>query len=125
MSTWTPPLAPIEEVSATLEKLLPRVTYKQGWSFRTDGARLVITLTTPNSLNAKQEVTIHHTCPLCPWPMDERGLYRWLFEQISKVERHESMEFFRIDGHAPYFPDHHIDPYALTEKWPTPMKEIR
>ncbi len=37
-----------------------------------------------------------------------------MFEQIEMVEHHESMEFFKVDGKAPYFSDHGPgrNPYA-------------
>lgn len=53
-----------------------------------------------------------HPFPVEPYPMDERALWRWIFEKILLVEKHEAMEGFKIDDVAVFFPDH-SDPYRV------------
>jgi hypothetical protein len=54
-----------------------------------------------------------HTFGVDPYPMDERGAWRWILEKILLVERHESMEEFKVDGVAVFYPDHEKDPYSI------------
>jgi hypothetical protein len=116
---WTPPRDPLETAADVLRALIPRLSYKEGWEFRLDdNDRLMIRLEAPNSLDPGRRVGIVHTCPMTPWPLDERALARWVFEHVAKVERHEACEFFKVDGRAPFFPDHHSEnPYAMRESW--------
>ena len=48
---------------------------------------------------------------------DERSWRRWLFEQVSLVERHETMEFFQIGDDKPFAPSHGFgqNPYLVRE----------
>jgi hypothetical protein len=52
--------------------------------------------------------------------VDEENLTRWVFEAISQVELHETMEFFEHKGHFPFYPDHGptADPYKITYREP-------
>lgn len=54
----------------------------------------------------REPYRVHHYMPVPPAAYDERSWRRWLFEQCLLVERHEAMEFFRIDGGRPFAPHH-------------------
>jgi hypothetical protein len=58
-----------------------------------------------------------HLMPVFPAAFNERAWMRWILEQILLVERHEALEFFKIDGESPYFPAHGPgdDPYTVME----------
>lgn len=120
-----------------LEQLVERCTYREGWrvrlipeldrDFRPDdprrteaiggGATLVITTATVNSYDHAEYVQVAHSFIVPAATYDERSWRRWLFEQFAKVELHECMEFFTIDGEKPYAPLHlpGVDPYTVHE----------
>lgn len=52
---------------------------------------------------------------------------RWLFEQFAKVELHETMENFVIDGKRPFAPLHGpgCDPYVVHEYATDEQKRTR
>lgn len=54
-----------------------------------------------------------HTFLIEPYPMDERGLWRWVLEKIVLVETHEAMEAFKVDGVVVFYPDHENNPYRI------------
>jgi hypothetical protein len=60
-------------------------------------------------------IGILHLMPVLPAAYDEESWMRWVLEQIEMVERHEMLEFFRVDGDQPYFPAHGPgqNPYAI------------
>lgn len=109
-----------------LRSLLERLEYKDGWRFTLDdidrgqgseGLTLVINITGPDSYDTQRTVSVNHYMLVPPAAYNERSWRRWLFDQIGLVERHERMEFFRIDG-APCFPPAHgpgNDPYLVLE----------
>jgi hypothetical protein len=107
-----------------LQRLVPRVSYKPGWSFELHeidrgqgcgGLTLCIGATVPNSVSPGEDTKILHLMPVLPAAYDEESWMLWIFEQIEMVEHHEAMEFFRVDGEAPYFSEHAPgrNPYAL------------
>lgn len=59
-----------------------------------------------------QPFWVAHHIKIPPYDMDYVCAERWLLDSILDVERHEACEFFKIDGKAPYFPDHK-QPYVL------------
>ena len=114
-----------DDALAVLEALVPRITYKPGWSFDLceidrgqgcGGLTLVIQAIVPDSVNDDGEtVGVCHLMPVLPAAYDEESWLYWIFEQIQMVEAHEAMEFYRLDGVAPYFSEHAPgrNPYAL------------
>lgn len=108
-----------------LRDLVPRISYKQGWTFRLEeidrgqgcgGLTLLIGATVPNSVG-QGTVPILHLMPVMPAAYDRETWVRWILDQILLVERHEAMEFFRVDGDAPYFSEHAPgrDPYVVAQ----------
>jgi hypothetical protein len=107
--------------------LLRGLTYKPGWSFYyiddydrgqgSVGATLLIQVSTLDTYHPENKITVNHLMPIPPASYDKRSWRRWLFEQILLVERHESCEWFNVDGLRPYSPSHGPgnDPYLVRE----------
>lgn len=95
-----------------LHEFVPKIRYKRGWRFEmmdtayvfSSGVEsLLIHVDTLDS-TTRQRTTITHRIGiplLSAMPVD-----LWILERIIDVERHEAMEFYVIDGVAPFFPDH-------------------
>jgi len=113
----------------TLRSLVDRLTYMQGWEFKlrenmnrgqgSKGTTLVIYVTCLDSTDPEGEevIQVAHYMLVPPASYNERSWRRWLFDQILLVERHEAMEFFKIDGKPAYPPAHGPgnDPYLVLE----------
>ena len=107
--------------------LVERCTYRPRWKVslledydRGQGSRgLTLDIVTRGYNSYRPEegeaYGVHHLLPVPPAAYDERSWRRWLFEQFLLVERHEAMEFFKIDGVRPYAPHHGPgnDPYIV------------
>jgi hypothetical protein len=108
-----------------LEDLVDRVTYKPGWTFELreisrgqgcEGLTLMIGATVQNSFGG-DDISVLHLMPVPPAAYDEATWKRWVLDQILLVEKHEALEFYRVDGDQPFFPNHDPgkDPYAIVE----------
>jgi hypothetical protein len=117
-------IAPDPELLAELVK---RIKYKNGWQFwlsdidrgqGSEGLTLVINVTSPDSYKPEQTIRVNHYMIVPAAAYDERSWVRWLLEQILKVEQHEACEFFQIDEHRPYAPNHGPgrDPYTVMDQ---------
>jgi hypothetical protein len=106
-----------------LAELVPRITYKPSWTFvlteidrgqGCGGTTLLIGATVTDSVSGGT-TNVLHLMPVLPAAYDEESWLYWIFEQIQMVELHEAMEFFQVDGVAPYFSEHAPgrNPYAL------------
>lgn len=111
------------ESVAILREIVPTIAYKPGWTFELEdvdrgqgcgGLTLMIGATVPNSV-ADGTVGILHLMPVPPAAYDRETWVRWILDQILLVEKHEAMEFYRVGGEAPFFPEHAPgrDPYAV------------
>lgn len=103
-----------------LVEVLERVTYKPEWFFTLyDGEReyehlaggsgltLCISTMQPDSRNPGGErVGLAHYFVVPPAAYSAETWERWLLECIIQIEAHEAMEFFKVDGFAPFFPPH-------------------
>lgn len=98
-----------------LADLVKRVTYKPSWTFELaeidrgqdcHGLTLMIGAQLTDSSNPTQTVGVLHLMPVLPAAYDEDSWTGWILEQIQLVEQHETLEFFQIDGEAPFFPGH-------------------
>jgi hypothetical protein len=114
-----------DDATEVLARLVERVTYKPGWRFSLEevsrgqgceGLTLMIGATVRNSF-ADVNVDVLHLMPVPPAAYDEPTWRRWILEQILLVEKHEALEFFRVDGDQAFFPNHDPgkDPYAIIE----------
>lgn len=104
-----------DKALAILEQLVTELTYKPGWTFDLadidrgqgcTGTTLRIAGTVPDSWNPDEPVTFLHLMAVPAAAYNRQSWQRWLFRQILDVELHEAMEFFKVDGEAPYFPSH-------------------
>lgn len=107
--------------------LVDKCSYRPGWMVElvpdldrgqgSEGLTLVITSLGYNSYHPEQGETyrVNHYMPVPPAAYDRRSWQRWLLEQFLLVERHETCEFFTIDGDKPYAPHHGPgnDPYII------------
>jgi hypothetical protein len=105
-------VAPYPEVLAGLVR---RLRYKKGWQFTlaetdrgqgSEGLTLTIRITVPDSYHPEQIFNVVHYMIVPPAAYNERSWCRWLLDQILLVEQHEACEFFLIDEHRPYAPNH-------------------
>ena len=103
-----------------LAEVIGRATYKPGWHFRlyngerphehlAGGTGLTFVIVIPNIMNSTdhtQQVGLSHYFipPAAAWASEQWE--RWVLECIMQVECHEAMEFFKVDGWAPFFPPH-------------------
>lgn len=105
-------IAPYPEI---LKNLIDHLKYKDGWEFNLEdldrgqgskGLTLVIRLTCQNSYYPESTFVVLHYMLVPPAAYNEKSWCRWLFDQILLVETHEACEFFLIDSHRPYAPNH-------------------
>jgi len=113
-----------------LAGLVPRLSYKEGWSFEltnrkrvsehlagSEGLTLVIRAEVSNSAEDGTTKVAHLFAPP-PAAWNWRTWRRWVFDCILQVELHEAMEFFADNEHKPFFPAHGIggNPYEVIER---------
>lgn len=110
-----------------LSELVKATTYRAFWDvalhngYERDegsyGLTLIITTFADNSYNQERKIRVNHLFPVPPATYNRQNWTRWLFEQFAKVELHEAMEFFTVDGVKPYAPNHGPgnDPYTVHE----------
>lgn len=117
-------------MAATVEQhrsAVAAIAYKPGWRFRIGGPLnryLCVHAPTVDSVDMSRERTTQHMFEL----PDVTGaeFFRWVFDRLLDAERHEAAEFFRVDGQAPYWPNHQDEgsPYAWVEReieWPSSL----
>jgi hypothetical protein len=117
-----------QHAADTLEQLVSEVTYKDGWNFDlayinrptehfagSQGLTLIISAEVPNSIRPGETTNVEHWMAVPPTSWGRASWMRWILDQIILVETHEAMEFYRVNGRAPYFPSHGPghDPYAI------------
>jgi hypothetical protein len=107
-----------------LRGLVPRLTYKSGWSFKVAGPLgrfLCVFARTPDSWHPERQRTTQHMWEIPPLA-DERAALRWIFDRLLDIERHETGEFLAVDGHRPFYPNHQDEgsPYEPVERWERP-----
>ena len=97
------------DAAQTLADLIPRITYKN-WKLTltecdrgqgSQGLTLIIEGTVPDSLHPGRTVTFAHLMPVAPAAYNQSAWKRWVLEQILLVEKHETLEHFKIDGRGP------------------------
>ena len=101
-----------------LADVVARVSYKPGWCVwlkdmerdtehlaGSEGLTLCIAATVQDS-TSDDTTTVEHWFAVPPAEYDAETWQRWVLDQVLLVEQHEALEFFRVDGAAPYFPAH-------------------
>lgn len=115
------------EFCRQLNDLLKRFKYKPGWDFHVaeqvdyNVYRFVIGVHCKDTYNRHPQFYVTHTFPI-PEMLVEDSMERWLLDRIIDVEKHEAMEFFTVDGHRRFEPDHDLfaDPYAVVDRFALP-----
>jgi hypothetical protein len=83
------------------------------------GMTLTIQTKTYNTYDyeAGQDYRVRHIFIVPAATYNRRSWQRWLFEQFAKVQLHEAMEAFVVDGERPFAPHHGPgnDPYTVFE----------
>lgn len=105
----------------TPAELAPRLNYKPGWAFKAggpDGQYLCVMVASLDSSNPSNYRNTQHMREV-PGGLGPMALARWVFAFVLDIERHEAGEFFAVEGHKPFFPNHQDegDPYAYVERW--------
>lgn len=128
-------LTQIAPFPTALADLVTRTAYRPGWRIWLEdvdrdkdvegnivgkGLTLVITTLGYNSYKPSEGETyrVHHYFIVPAATYDERAWTRWLFDQFVLVETHEAMEFFRVNKHRPFAPNHSPgrNPYSILER---------
>lgn len=124
MTQWAP-------FPQELANVVARLRYKENWTFELrdedrgqgcTGLTLVITVVGPDTYHPATLRGVGHYFIVPAANYDERSWRRWLFDTIVKVETHEAMEWFVLEGgrgedFRPYAPNHSPghDPYTVRE----------
>lgn len=107
-----------------LKALVDRLEYRPGWRFALEdtdrgqgskGLTFCAVGQYPDSYDVEKIIRVMHYFPVPPAAFNYVSWQRWLFERILDIERHESAEYFKIDGDRPYAPHHGPgnDPYLI------------
>ena len=96
--------------------------YKPGWTFKIGGPNktmLCVFATTPDSLDPTRTRTTQHMFNLPAMPCTVAEFTRWVLDQLTAAEFHESCEFLTVDGFHPFWPNHQDtgSPYELVQRW--------
>jgi hypothetical protein len=100
-----------------LADLVEKLAYRPGWAFKlvhadrgqgSVGLTLIITTLGYNSYHPEdgENYRVSHYMIVPAASFNRRSWENWLFEQLLDVEKHECMEFFRIDGEPTRPPAH-------------------
>jgi hypothetical protein len=111
----------------SLAVLVNQLKYKEGWQFTledidrgqgSEGLTLIIQITCQDSYHPEKRMTVLHYMIVPAAAYDERSWCRWLLDQILLVEQHEACEFFMVDNHRPYAPNHGPgnNPYTIFDQ---------
>lgn len=109
---------------AELVDLVRKLKYRPGWKIYLEdrdrgqgsqGLTLSILIETVDTYDTDNLMRVVHYMIVPAASYNRRSWQRWLLEQLLLVERHECCEFFQVDGHRPYAPNHGPgnDPYIV------------
>lgn len=116
-----------------LADVVARTTYKPGWTIRLsymqrwgehlaggEGLTLSVRLESEDSTTPGQTTRLHHLFAVPPAAYNRETWERWVLDCIIQVETHEALEWFKVDGQAPYFPAHGTqnghNPYTIQRR---------
>lgn len=99
--------------------VVSHVSYKPGWTMRLEdidrvhehlaggaGLTLIVDVAKEDSTTPSKIVGLTHYFIIPPADYDRETWERWVLGCLLLVEQHEALEFFKVDGWAPYFPPH-------------------
>lgn len=121
MSETMTQVAPYPQI---LDELVEQLEYRDGWRFMlghvdrgqgSEGLTFAVYGTYPDTYHPERKINVVHYFIVPAAAYDRRSWTVWLFERMLDVERHECMEFFKIDGERPFAPHHGPgnDPYFV------------
>jgi hypothetical protein len=107
--------------------MVSTLRYKEGWKVRLFGGQPPFTGTEQLNINFectatdnRDRKTPYTSAHLFIVPRKSRTKQEWmfwLFEQCQKVDLHEAMELFEVEGYRPFWPDHvNSNSYVLAER---------
>lgn len=114
----------------TLAEVVAHTTYKPGWKLwladqqretehlaGSQGLTLCISAVVKDSTTDGNTTVEHWFIPPTA-SYDSETWQRWVLDCLIKVETHEAMEFFKVDGNAVFFPAHGVgrDPYTIERR---------
>jgi hypothetical protein len=133
-----PPMRQAAPWPELLAEVVAALDYRPGWTFRLEdvardtvdaadrtsaelagGLTFIVRTKGYDSYHPEQgenyAVLHYFIVPAATYNLHNWG--RWVFERILDVERHEAMEFFKVNGIRPYAPNHGPgeDPYVVRE----------
>ncbi len=105
-----------------LADVVARTTYKD-WTISLgdlnrgqgcEGLTLVLEANVPDATGGP-DIRFAHFFPVLAANYGAEAWEYWIFECILMTEQHEAQEWFKVDGRAPFFPDHGPgrNPYGL------------
>lgn len=94
------------ELERPLRELLRRFAYRPGWTFAVEDGALMVTATVIDAENqtATVPLSFRRQLPSVAHFAGDFDWAGWLFTQVLTMERHETEEFFRVDGRPVYEP---------------------
>lgn len=105
-----------EESAEILAEVVSQASYKPGWTFTLqevergqgcEGLTLLIAFDAQDSCSPNgSSVRGVHLFPVLPANYNREAWEDWILECVHLVERHETHEFFRVNGEQVYFPSH-------------------
>ena len=118
-----------------LADVVAHITYKPGWEITVThqevtgehlggghGLYLGVGWTAENSCFPGSFGTPYHVFAVPPASYNRETWERWVLDCLIECERHEAMEFFKVDGKAPFFPAHGMmnghSPYTIAHRRP-------
>lgn len=116
-----------------LADVVQTITYKPGWQItvghmqRTgehlaggEGLTLRVTFTSDDSTGTQGSVALDHLFVVPPAAYNRETWERFVLDCLIQMETHEAMEWFKVDGHAPFFPPHGTangsNPYTIVRR---------
>ena len=117
-----------------LGEVIEAITYKKDWSIKLEadrtrggehlagsmGLTLVIRAAFEDSTNPEATAKTCHLFAVPPAAYTKETWERWVLDCIIEVETHEALEFFKVDGEAPFFPAHGTangyNPYTIQRR---------
>lgn len=124
-----------EGSAKVLQDVVASVTYKPGWTLALkymkrhgehlaggEGLTLSVRVTCDDSTKAGEKVGLHHLFAVPPAAYNWTTWERWVLDCLIQVETHEALEWFKVNGCAPYFPAHGtqngFNPYTIARRQP-------
>lgn len=118
-----------------LQDVVSRIAYKPGWTITleymrregehlagSEGLTLRVRFAAEDSTKPGVMAYLDHLFAVPPAAYSRETWERWVFDCLVQMETHEAMEYFKVDGQAPFFPAHGtqngFSPYTIARRHP-------